>query len=103
MAIRQVRGAEVPPFYAGEIAREAARLISAGREIAPMHFGEPRRAPPAAALEAARRAATVAEPSTHAYWVSEALQARLARHYRESYGVDVDLAACGAGGHGCRR
>lgn len=89
MPIRQVRGAIVPPFYAGEIAREAARLAATGREIVPMHFGEPRLAPPAVALEAARRAAHAAEPSTHAYWVSEALQARLARHYRESYGIDV--------------
>jgi aspartate/methionine/tyrosine aminotransferase len=89
MTTRQVRGTVVPPFYAGEIAREAAQLARAGRDIVPMHFGEPRLAPPAAALEAARNAARAAEPSTHAYWISEALQQRLSRHYRDSYGVDV--------------
>lgn len=89
MGSRQVRGAVVPPFYAGEIAREAAQLSRAGRDVVPMHFGEPRLPPPAAALEAARRAASATEPSTHAYWVSDALQRRLSRHYRDSYGVDV--------------
>jgi aspartate/methionine/tyrosine aminotransferase len=89
MSIRNPRGATVPPFYAGEIAREAAQLARAGRDIVPMHFGEPRLAPPAAALEAARRATTLAEPTTHAYWMSEALQRRIAQHYRDTYGVEV--------------
>lgn len=89
MGIRQVRGAIVPPFYAGEVAREAGQLAQAGRDVVPMHFGEPRLPPPAAALEAARRAASADEPSTHGYWLSEALQRRLARHYRDSYGIDV--------------
>ena len=86
---RHPRGAEVPPFYAGEIAREAAALQRAGADIVPMHFGEPRLAPPEAALAAARQAAQVGEPSTHSYWASEALQQRIARHYLEEYGVVV--------------
>jgi aspartate/methionine/tyrosine aminotransferase len=89
MTTRVPRGATVPPFYAGEIAREAAQLARAGREIVPMHFGEPRLAPPAAALEAARRVSVLGEPSTHAYWMSDALQRRIARHYRDAYGVEV--------------
>lgn len=89
MTTRAPRGTPVPPFYAGEIAREAAALARAGRDIVPMHFGEPRLAPPAAALDAARRAVDAFEPSTHAYWESGALQQRIARHYRESYGVEV--------------
>lgn len=89
MGHREVRGAHVPPFYAGEIAREAALLARAGRDIVPMHFGEPRLAPPAVALEAARHAARADESSTHGYWISEALQHRLSRHYRDTYGVDV--------------
>lgn len=83
MTNRVPRGATVPPFYAGEIAREAAALAAQGRDIVPMHFGEPRLAPPAVALEAARRAAVQAESSTHSYWESGALQRRLARHYRD--------------------
>lgn len=83
------RGAVVPPFYAGEIAREAAALAAQGREIVPMHFGEPRLAPPPAALEAARRATAADLASTHAYWHSPALQQRIARHYHDAYGVEV--------------
>jgi aspartate/methionine/tyrosine aminotransferase len=89
MTTRVPRGATVPPFYAGEIAREAAQLARAGREIVPMHFGEPRLAPPAAALEAARRVSVPGEPTTHGYWMSDALQRRIARHYRDAYGVEV--------------
>jgi aspartate/methionine/tyrosine aminotransferase len=54
-----------------------------------MHFGEPRLAPPAVALEAARRATERGEATTHSYWESGALQQRLARHYLDEYGVDV--------------
>src|ERR1700727_1754973 len=50
------RGIEVPPFYAGQISREAMKLAQAGREIIPMHFGQPTIGPPAAVLDAARRA-----------------------------------------------
>jgi aspartate/methionine/tyrosine aminotransferase len=89
MTTRVARGATVPPFYAGEIAREAAALAAQGRDIVPMHFGEPRLAPPAVALEAARRAISLGEATTHSYWESGALQRRLARHYRDDYGVDV--------------
>lgn len=89
MTTRVLRGATVPPFYAGEIAREAAQLADAGRDIVPMHFGEPRLAPPAQALEAARQAIALGEATTHGYWMSEALQRRIARHYRDEYDVDV--------------
>jgi aspartate/methionine/tyrosine aminotransferase len=90
MMPRTPRGAVVPPFYAGEIAREAAALAAQGCEIVPMHFGEPRQAPPPAALEAARRATGGHVPSTHAYWHSADLQRRIARYYTDAYGVDVE-------------
>lgn len=87
--MRTPRGAVVPPFYAGEIAREAAALAAQGRDIVPMHFGEPRLAPPTVALDAARRATASDAATTHAYWHSPALQQRIAAHYRSVYGVDV--------------
>src|ERR1700691_848659 len=80
------RGIEVPPFYAGQIAREAMKLAQAGREIIPMHFGQPTIGPPAAVLDAARRAL-----SSHAlgYWESDELRERIARHYQDTYAVQV--------------
>src|SRR6202789_969459 len=80
------RGIEVPPFYAGQISREAMKLAQAGREIIPMHFGQPTIGPPAAVLDAARRAL-----SSHAlgYWESDELRERIARHYQDNYAVQV--------------
>ena len=89
MTMRTPRGAVVPPFYAGEIAREAAALAGQGRDIVPMHFGEPRLAPPAVALDAARQATASDVATTHAYWHSPALQQRIAAHYRSVYGVEI--------------
>jgi len=80
------RGIDVPPFYAGQIARDAARLARAGREIIPMHFGQPTLGPPPAVLEAAQRA--LSAPAL-GYWESDDLRERIARHYQDTYGVQV--------------
>src|ERR1700742_845167 len=80
------RGIDVPPFYAGQIARDAARLARAGREIVPMHFGQPTLGPPPAVLEAAQRA--LSAPAL-GYWESDDLRERIARHYQGTYGVKI--------------
>ncbi len=80
------RGVDVPPFYAGQIAREAVKLARAGREIVPMHFGQPTIGPPPAVLEAARRALSA---NALGYWESDDLRERLARHYLDTYGVQI--------------
>lgn len=80
------RGADVPPFYAGQIARDAMKLARAGREIIPMHFGQPTIGPPPAVLEAAKRALT---SNALGYWESDDLRERIARHYQDTYSVQV--------------
>ena len=80
------RGVDVPPFYAGQIAREASKLARAGREIIPMHFGQPTIGPPPAVLEAARRALS---SNALGYWESDDLRERLARHYLDTYAVHI--------------
>jgi len=50
------RGVDVAPFYANRIARRAAELRELGREIIPMHFGQPTAGTPAGARAAAARA-----------------------------------------------
>jgi aspartate/methionine/tyrosine aminotransferase len=80
------RGADVAPFYTSRIARRAAELARQGREIVPMHFGQPTAGTPPAA-RAAARAALAADPV--GYLESRELVLRIARHYREAYGVDV--------------
>ena len=80
------RGATVPPFYAGLIGEQAAALARAGREIVPMHFGQPTMAAPPGVLAAAERAM---RSGPLGYWESPDLRARIAQHYAEAYGVDV--------------
>ena len=81
-----LRGADVPPFYAGQIGRLAGEMRRAGRTIIPMHFGQPTAGTPPRALAAA--AATLALDPT-GYFESHELIARIARHYHDSYGVQV--------------
>jgi len=80
------RGAEVPPFHTSLIARRAAELARAGREVIPMHFGQPTAGTPPKA-RAAALAALEADPI--GYVESRELVARIARHYRDCYGVEV--------------
>jgi aspartate/methionine/tyrosine aminotransferase len=83
------RGADIPPFYAGEIGRQAAALQRAGRRIIAMHFGQPTLVPPPAVLAAAHRAI---DAGPNGYFESLELRERIARHYRETYDVAVPVA-----------
>ncbi|MBS0376188.1 MAG: aminotransferase class I/II-fold pyridoxal phosphate-dependent enzyme [Proteobacteria bacterium] len=78
------RGADIAPFYTGRIARRAGDLARAGREIVPMHFGQPTAGTPALAQRAAR--ATL-DADLVGYHESRELIARIVRHYHDSYGV----------------
>ncbi|HUO95321.1 MAG TPA: aminotransferase class I/II-fold pyridoxal phosphate-dependent enzyme [Steroidobacteraceae bacterium] len=80
------RGALVPPFHTSLIARRAGELARGGREIIPMHFGQPTAGTPPAA-RAAAFAALEADPV--GYVESRELVARIARHYRDAYGLEV--------------
>jgi aspartate/methionine/tyrosine aminotransferase len=84
-----VRGADVPPFYAGQIGARAAALARAGRSIVPMHYGQPTDGAPPAAIAAALARI---ERGPMGYWESPDLKRRIARHYRDEYGLDVDPA-----------
>ena len=84
-----MRGADIPPFYAGEIGRHAAALQRTGRRIIAMHFGQPTLGPPPAVLAAAHRAI---DAGPNGYFESQELRERIARHYRDTYGVTVAAA-----------
>lgn len=81
-----LRGAEIAPFYLAEIGRRAMRRARAGQLVIPMHIGEP-----TAGISTAARAAAHAnvDRNSSGYWESTALRERIARHYGETYGVDV--------------
>jgi len=89
--------ADVEPFHAIAISQLAHELKSQGRSIVHMEFGQPSTGAPRAAIA---RAHEVLDTDGMGYWESTALKARLARHYRDSYGIKVDgdqfMLTCGA-------
>jgi aspartate/methionine/tyrosine aminotransferase len=89
--------AAIDPFYAIQLSRLAHRLKAEGRSILHMEFGQPSTGAPKAALAVAHR---VLDEEAMGYWESAALTQRIARHYRETYGVQVDpeevVLTCGA-------
>lgn len=89
--------AQVDPFHAIAISRIAHDLAAEGRSIIHMEFGQPSTGAPAAAIAAAHR---ILDSDPMGYWESTPLKQRIARHYRETYGVEIDperiLLTCGA-------
>ena len=89
--------ADIEPFHAIAISREAHRLASEGRSILHMEFGQPSTGAPAAAIAAAHH---VLDHDPMGYWESPLLKERIARHYAGRHGVAVDpeqiFLTCGA-------
>ncbi|UZW56581.1 aminotransferase class I/II-fold pyridoxal phosphate-dependent enzyme [Sphingobium sp. JS3065] len=89
--------ANIDPFHAIAISREAHRLEAEGRSILHMEFGQPSTGAPSAAIAEAH---AVLDSDPMGYWESPALKERIALHYRERYGVVVEaeqiLLTCGA-------
>jgi aspartate/methionine/tyrosine aminotransferase len=89
--------AAIDPFHAIAISRLAHRMATAGQPVIHMEFGQPSTGAPAAAIA---RAHHVLDRDGMGYWESPGLKERIARHYGESYGVQVDpeqvILTCGA-------
>lgn len=89
--------AEIDPFHAIGISTLAHRLKAEGRSIIHMEFGQPSTGAPRAAIETAHR---MLDADRGGYWESPALRERIARHYAETYGVEVApeqvIVTCGA-------
>lgn len=89
--------AQLDPFHAIAVSTLAHRLAGQGRDIIHMEFGQPSTGAPAKAIAAAHE---VLDTDPMGYWESQALKARIARHYLETAGVTVDPArivlTCGA-------
>lgn len=89
--------ANIDPFHAIAISREAHKLEAEGRSILHMEFGQPSTGAPSAAIMEAH---AVLDRDPMGYWESPALKERIALHYRERYSVTVEaeqiLLTCGA-------
>jgi aspartate/methionine/tyrosine aminotransferase len=81
------RRQRVQPFHAVDINRLAHALARCGADVIHMEVGQPSAGAPAAALDAAGRALRTERLG---YWESGALKERIARHYRDWYGLELE-------------
>jgi aspartate/methionine/tyrosine aminotransferase len=82
---------DVPPFMVMDVIAAATRVEAAGHHVIHMEVGQPAAAAPRTAIEAARRALDGPLRYTEALGISS-LRRRIARHYAETYNVEVDPA-----------
>jgi aspartate/methionine/tyrosine aminotransferase len=82
---------EVPPFMVMDVMAAAARLEAAGVHVIHMEVGQPAAPAPATALAAAGAALSGPIAYTETLGIPS-LRRRIARHYGERHGVDVDPA-----------
>ena len=84
------RRSDVPPFMVMDVMTAAARIEAAGGRVIHMEVGQPAAGAPASAIAAAQRALG---PSPLGYTETlgiPSLRARIARFYREKYGLTVE-------------
>ncbi|WP_133647720.1 pyridoxal phosphate-dependent aminotransferase [Paraburkholderia flava] len=82
----------IQPFYVMELAKEAARLERAGRDIIHMGIGEPDFTAPEPVVEAAAGALRRGVTQYTSALGIHALREAIAGHYAHAYGIDVDPA-----------
>ncbi|MEQ8839474.1 MAG: pyridoxal phosphate-dependent aminotransferase [Acidimicrobiales bacterium] len=85
--------ADIAPFYVMEVMRAAEIRIAEGREVLHLEVGQPSTGAPTAVTEAAHRAL---DDNALGYTTAagiEPLRRRIARHYLDWYGVEVDADA----------
>jgi aspartate/methionine/tyrosine aminotransferase len=85
------RRSDVPPFMVMDVMAAAARREEQGGRVIHMEVGQPAAPAPVTAIAAARAALGGRIAYTEALGIPS-LRSRIARHYGETYGIDVDPA-----------
>jgi aspartate/methionine/tyrosine aminotransferase len=80
---------DVPPFIVMDVMAAVAALEAQGHHVVHMEVGQPDRPAPATALAAAQAALGQRIGYTEALGMPS-LRKRIARHYRDTYGCDLD-------------
>jgi aspartate/methionine/tyrosine aminotransferase len=83
---------DVPPFMVMDVMAAAARIEAQGRRVVHMEVGQPAAPAPSTAIAAAKTALGSARIGYTEALGIPSLRARIARHYAESYRLDVDPA-----------
>ena len=81
---------DVPAFMVMDVVAAAARLEAAGRRVIHMEIGQPAAAAPAPAIAAARAALATGRIGYTQSLGIPSLRRRIARHYAERYGAEID-------------
>jgi aspartate/methionine/tyrosine aminotransferase len=90
--LRPSKRGDVPPFMVMDVMTAAARIEEAGGHVIHMEVGQPAAPAPKTAIAAAKAALDIGRIGyTEALGIPP-LRARIARHYKESYGAEVDPA-----------
>jgi aspartate/methionine/tyrosine aminotransferase len=80
----------VPPFMVMDVMAAAARIEAAGGHVIHMEVGQPAAPAPKAAIAAAHAALEIGKIDYTSALGIASLRQRIARHYREAYGEEVD-------------
>jgi aspartate/methionine/tyrosine aminotransferase len=81
---------DVPPFMVMDVMAAAARLEAAGKHVVHMEVGQPWAPAPKPAISAAQAALEGTRIDYTSALGVASLRSRIARHYRETYGCEVD-------------
>ena len=81
---------EVPPFMVMDVMAAAARIEASGGHVIHMEVGQPAAPAPRTAIAAAQAALEQGRIDYTSALGIPSLRARIARHYRETYGCEVD-------------
>src|SRR6188474_1949455 len=81
---------DVPPFMVMDVMAAAARIEAAGGHVIHMEVGQPSASAPKPAIAAAQAALELGRIDYTSALGTPSLRARIARHYRETYGCAVD-------------
>src|SRR6202163_137938 len=81
---------DVPPFMVMDVMAAAARIEAAGGHVIHMEVGQPAAPAPKTAISAAHAALERGRIDYTSALGTPSLRARIARHYRETYGCAVD-------------
>jgi aspartate/methionine/tyrosine aminotransferase len=83
---------DVPPFMVMDVMAAAARIEAQGGRVIHMEVGQPAAPAPTSARAAARAALASGRIGYTETLGIATLRARIARHYRETYGIEIDPA-----------
>jgi aspartate/methionine/tyrosine aminotransferase len=86
------RRSDVPPFIVMDVMAAAARREAKGERVVHMEVGQPAAPAPLAARRAAQAALEAGRIGYTESLGLKSLRARIAQHYRDAYGLDLDPA-----------